>query len=165
MYLIVEFEYFDWTKLTDADYADVRKVVPSLPDTCPKYGAHGSHLLNEMSFPVLAKHAIPFRLSRDEASQSVATMLVKLQDRIDALEMRESRYDLAKLAEKGCVAQIAIPDLALMRITEVTYLDDACTDRLQGYLDAGWRILAVCPPNAQRRPDYILGRVHARESE
>lgn len=25
-------------------------------------------------------------------------------------------------------------------------------------LDAGWRILAVCPQPDQRRPDYILGR-------
>ena len=25
-------------------------------------------------------------------------------------------------------------------------------------LDDGWRILAICPPNSQRRPDYILGR-------
>lgn len=28
--------------------------------------------------------------------------------------------------------------------------------QFQCYSD--WRILAVCPPNAQRRPDYILSR-------
>lgn len=54
--------------------------------------------------------------------------------------------------------QIAIPDLALLSITEVMVEDDACTDKLQGRLDDGWRIIAVCPPNSQRRPDYILGR-------
>ena len=59
----------------------------------------------------------------------------------------------------GRAVQIAIPDLDLMRIREVTNLDDCCTDELQKHLEEGWRILAVCPPNAKRRPDYILGRV------
>lgn len=59
----------------------------------------------------------------------------------------------------GRAVQITIPDLALMYITEVTWLEDSCTNDLQAYLEDGWRLLAVCPPNAQRRPDYILGRV------
>lgn len=54
--------------------------------------------------------------------------------------------------------QVAIPDLALLSLNEVCVLEDACTDELQGKLDGGWRILAVCPPNSQRRPDYVLGR-------
>jgi hypothetical protein len=41
---------------------------------------------------------------------------------------------------------------------EVTNLDDAYTDELQEHLEDGWRIIAICPPNGQRRPDYILGR-------
>lgn len=58
----------------------------------------------------------------------------------------------------GQVVQITVPDLGLLQIDEVDWLDDACTQELQTRLDEGWRILAVCPPNAQRRPDYILGR-------
>lgn len=58
----------------------------------------------------------------------------------------------------GQVVQIAVPDLGILQITEVDWIEDACTERLQEKLDSGWRILAVCPPNAQRRPDYILGR-------
>ena len=54
--------------------------------------------------------------------------------------------------------QIAIPDLALLSITEVMVEEDACTDSLMDRLNDGWRIIAVCPPNSQRRPDYILGR-------
>lgn len=58
----------------------------------------------------------------------------------------------------GRAVQITIPDLGLMLIDEVSHENDCCTDYLQQLLDRGWRILAVCPPCAQRRPDYILGR-------
>lgn len=54
--------------------------------------------------------------------------------------------------------QVAIPDLALLSLNEVCVLEDACTDELQSKLNGGWRIIAVCPPNSQRRPDYILGK-------
>jgi len=53
---------------------------------------------------------------------------------------------------------VAIPNLLLFAVDEVQVLNDACTDSLQAELNDGWRILAVCPPPAQRRPDYILGR-------
>ena len=53
---------------------------------------------------------------------------------------------------------VHIPNFGLLAIREVMNLDDACTDALQGYLNEGWSILAICPPNATRRPDYILGR-------
>lgn len=58
----------------------------------------------------------------------------------------------------GKLFNVTLPDVGLLLIDEVTWLDDACTEMLQRKLDDGWRILAVCPPNAQRRPDYILGR-------
>lgn len=60
--------------------------------------------------------------------------------------------------QSGQVVQIAVPDIGLLQIDEVTWMEDACTEELQARLEDGWRILAVCPPNAQRRPDYILGR-------
>lgn len=53
---------------------------------------------------------------------------------------------------------LALPNIGLLSINEVTWLEDACTQDLQSKLDNGWRILAVCPPNGARRPDYILGR-------
>lgn len=53
---------------------------------------------------------------------------------------------------------VHVPNIGLLAIDEVLLIEDACTDNLQSHLDEGWRILAVCPPNCQRRPDYILGR-------
>lgn len=61
------------------------------------------------------------------------------------------------------VVQVAIPDLALLNIRAIQVVEDACTQLLQGLLDKGWRILAICPPHAQRRPDYILGHVELSE--
>ncbi len=53
---------------------------------------------------------------------------------------------------------VTIPDEGILAIDEIFVATDSCTDALQGFLDEGWRILAVCPPALQRRPDYVLGR-------
>ncbi len=49
--------------------------------------------------------------------------------------------------------QVAIPNILLFAVDEVRLLENGCTDELQDMLHNGWRILAVCPPPAQRRPD------------
>jgi hypothetical protein len=53
---------------------------------------------------------------------------------------------------------IHLPNYDLNSFNEVMVLNDICTDELQKELDNGWRILAVCPPQNARRPDYVLGR-------
>lgn len=87
-----------------------------------------------------------------------SNMLIKLQDR-----MRDYYGDITPAdLNSGAAVQIHIPDFSLMTITEVDYIEDACTDEVQRRLDDGWKLLAVCPPNAQRRPDYIFGRSRKR---
>lgn len=54
--------------------------------------------------------------------------------------------------------QVQVPHIGLLMMQEVMVEENCCTDILQRRLDEGWRILCVCPPNAQRRPDYVLGR-------
>ena len=51
---------------------------------------------------------------------------------------------------------IHLPNYDLHSFNKVHLLEDCCTDRLQSLLDEGWRILSVCPPKSQRRPDYIM---------
>lgn len=87
------------------------------------------------------------------------TMMTKMKHRAD-------KYGSITPMEMttGQVVQIAVPDLGILQINETDWLEDACTEELQARLDDGWRILAVCPPNAQRRPDYILGRHNPEKS-
>lgn len=72
----------------------------------------------------------------------------------------KGHYKVAGQDAVGNTTNISVhlPNIGLLMITEVTWLDDACTQDLQRHLDDGWRIIAVCPPNGTRRPDYILGR-------
>ena len=60
------------------------------------------------------------------------------------------------------VYQISVSGVGLLQIAAIIVEEDACTDGIQDLLDAGWRILAVCPPNDARRPSYVLG--HAERS-
>lgn len=55
------------------------------------------------------------------------------------------------------VYQISVANVGLMQIQRAEVLEDCCTDELQCWLDRGWRILAVCPPNDARRPSYVMG--------
>lgn len=58
---------------------------------------------------------------------------------------------------------VQVPHVGLLAVDEVQVEEDCCTDLLQRRLNEGWRILCVCPPNAARRPDYILGRTQERK--
>lgn len=102
---------------------------------------------------VLGKLGISLAPTDDETS-----MLVKIEERLRALNLRMGDVERSEALANGAACIIHVPDQSLLRIDEVEHLDDACTDELQRHLDDGWRILAVCPPCSQRRPDYILGR-------
>lgn len=77
---------------------------------------------------------------------------------LEALPPVERPKELAEQA-KFQIVNVSVPNASLFSVTQVTWIEDACTNELQGYLDRGWRILAVCPPNDTRRPTYILGRM------
>lgn len=57
------------------------------------------------------------------------------------------------------IYNISIPNAGLFAVQSLSYIEDACTDRIQSLLDEGWRIVAVCPPNDTRRPTYIMGHM------
>lgn len=90
-----------------------------------------------------------------------------LADPRPLLDLAEAVRELRATVERAALAapavndrvRVAVPGNGLLRIRQVQVVRDSCTDFLQEQLDAGWRILAICPQPDQRRPDYILGRV------
>lgn len=66
-----------------------------------------------------------------------------------------------KLNKESNITHIHIPNIGLLAINKVKVLENICTDTLQDNLNKGWRIIAVCPPDGVRRPDYILGKTVA----
>lgn len=142
----------EWKGITEEQWAELREVLPALEEKKPDY-CYRAYVADHEGIRRMAKIGLTIELAepRDDS-----LMLVRLQNRIEALELKKD--DTAGQIASGAAVHIHIPDQALLKIDEVCHLDDCCTNELQGYLNKGWRILAVCPPNAQRRPDYILGK-------
>lgn len=55
------------------------------------------------------------------------------------------------------IVNIAIPNASLFAVQTLQVIENECTNYVQMWLDKGWRIVAVCPPNDCRRPTFILG--------
>lgn len=142
-----------WDTLTAEEYTALRTRFPSLEAEKPRY-VHGTFYADYDDLRFIADFGLEV-----DIQALPENMLVRLTDRVKALEARTQ--DSAGLIQKivdGAAVVIHVPNNVLSFIDEVTYLEDSCTNVLQDHLDQGWRMLAVCPPNAQRRPDYILGR-------
>lgn len=136
--------------LEDADKGVARQV--KKPRLWHTYEADLSRLL-----PALGDVQIEVRGMAD------VTPLVELADRIDALSARVGGVPMPAAAPDAYVnkrVHVHVPGFTLLGMTEVDWLEDSCTQVLQDRLDAGWRILAVCPQPDQRRPDYVLGRTN-----
>ena len=63
-----------------------------------------------------------------------------------------------RVGEVETTYQVSVPNVGLLAVDTVEVLENCCTHELQHWLNRGWRILAICPPNDARRPDYIVGR-------
>lgn len=143
-------------QLTPENYARLRAAIPALPATLEenrtRYSAeylvdlaeHGA-LLEELNVRV------------ELCGFHSNSMLVKMADRIRDLETKGTLEDRT-LYERGALLQLHVPNVGLIQYNEFDVLEDSCTDKLQEAIDEGWRVVAVCPPNAQRRPDYIIAR-------
>lgn len=164
MLIYVEISTFSSAfKSIDADaWNALREKVLSLPEKKPEWGLQ-EILVDDEGIDALIQAGLEVQVSKTKTATALRSMLVKLQDDI-------SDHNLTKRSPSGHLAiggerliQIAVPDLPLMYIDEVMVLTDCCTDELQSMLNDGWRILAVCPPNSARRPDYVVGRRKTKE--
>lgn len=62
------------------------------------------------------------------------------------------------------IYQVSVANIGLFQVQRVDVLENCCTDELQRWLDRGWRIIAVCPPNDTRRPAYVMGHFEKEAS-
>lgn len=60
------------------------------------------------------------------------------------------------------VVNITIPNAALFAVRTLQVIENECTNYVQSWLEMGWRIVAVCPPNDCRRPTFILGHADTK---
>lgn len=142
-----------WTELTPDEWVELRTAIDGLPEQKPNY-VHNTVYCDYDALRILVKLNLGFTLKAGPDA-----MIVRLLDRVSALEARvHDSHQMAAQLKSGGAVVIHIPNNRLTHYNEVNVLEDACTNDLQDYLDKGWRILAVCPPNSQRRPDYIVGR-------
>lgn len=89
---------------------------------------------------------------QSSASMRLLEQMLTLNDKV--IEQLRAASD--ELFNHPC--QQMQPGAWLGNVNRTMLVEDSCTDALQGYLDEGWRILAIQPQPDQRRPDYILGR-------
>lgn len=139
-----------WQKLDQAKYEVLRAHFTGWPKEKPPY-SFDTFWGDREDARFLKEHGIEFEVDKEELFSQTGSTIAKLAD-------FASKYGREEAICENAAVQISVPDLGLLLIDEVDYMEDACTDRVQDKLNEGWRILAVCPPNAQRRPDYIFGR-------
>lgn len=144
---------FDWTKLNEpqktailAHWPCAKKQYNEKEDKLEAYNLRRQRLMLEEVYEI-QRTGVELDIEGVDG-----TMLTKMRDRgshtgLTSVDMQDHK-----------VVQIAVSDVGLLVMNEVQVCEDCCTDYLQQQLDEGWRILAVCPPNAARRPDYVLGR-------
>jgi len=105
-----------------------------------------------VSFPELETRVKPIKLP----AQTLDDMSNKLEIMANKIENILGAFDKDMQFNSKC--EVHVPNLGLLNINNLAYANDYCTERLQGKLNEGWRILAICPQPNQRRPDYVLGR-------
>lgn len=144
-------------KLTREVWAQLREAIPQLQlrewkeDQEKRPNIYGSDVLIDLATdgPLLSAYDIEFKVKRFKNTYIAST-------KSRYLSTQEERRDVSNI-------HLHIPNIGLLVIDELQLLEDACTDELQGQLDKGWRIVAICPPNSARRPDYILGRTKGQD--
>lgn len=97
----------------------------------------------------------------DLVSSTVSTQMAYMDQ---LLALNERCLDHLKRASEiswNEKCQAPVPGSSLVHIDRLMLCESPCTDALQDYLDAGWRIIAACPQPDARRPDYILGKNEA----
>lgn len=129
-------------KLTKEQFEELKNSIPDFPDDIAENRYSYTPILNDKQLELLMAYC-PEGIELRNFKNTYFTNSHGLPD-------------LKGLMNGG--THIHIPNIGLLTVRKVKILEDCCTDVLQQELDEGWSLIAVCPPNAVRRPDYILGK-------
>lgn len=120
----------------------------------PTFACVGEQLLQilEVDDSVTVKSAAPVAT---DSHEGLLARLAAVVGKLEKVEIPDPQNIPGHIYNEHC--EVHTPGNMLATYNETMLLEDACTDALQTSMDDGWRIVAVCP-QAQRRPDYIMGR-------
>lgn len=103
----------------------------------------------DIKFEIVGRKTITFTQPGPELGISEYVALFKTLERLSV------QLDNTETFSNHC--DVHMPGNQLWQVNDLMLCEDFCTDALQERLNDGWRILACCI-QAQRRPDYVLGR-------
>ena len=148
--MIVEIE-FDWSvKFTKEKLAELER----LTGAPPKMDEKGEHLYySSRTFVLHLEDA----LAITNEFKIIRVVNGKLTSQLDELLERLKKFEPSNAVKFNEHTQSAVPDSPLFHVKEVKVIEDACTYDINDALKEGWHIIACCP-QAQRRPDYVLGK-------
>ena len=126
-----------------------------VPDPMPKHVWFGAitGILTYEDMTTIARWGCKFK-----PSGKSGLLISTLADKVEELGEKVKGLQKSEKLLQGAAVVIRVPDNILLSIKQVDWMDDECTENLQDKLDEGWVILAICPPQGKRRPDYIIGR-------
>lgn len=156
--LIDAYRIRDAMKESPEKFQRLKDLIPGVPDTTDSLFSYIEAIVDLPSvLPELAALGIEPTIKAFKNN-----VILGVHEKIRYLEDQQKLLR-QQIYQDGMVVQVHIPNVGMYLIDEVDVLTDICTNTLQDYLDDGWRILCVCPPNGQRRPDYIIGRSGKRK--
>lgn len=104
-------------------------------------------------FPTLKIKVRGIMQVTENSTLDMVSRLVEVQTKLEkALQQFDQKVEFNQKCD------VHISNLGLLSVNQLGFATDKCTEELQGLINQGWRILAICPQPDQRRPDYILGR-------
>lgn len=152
----------------DQQQADVRAFFAALPSSSKQEPATQEWFVDEADIGAVLVHyasaphgdprpkSVEVIMDTLDPAKAVSAML----ERVELAALRLENYEERPGFNERANSPISGPHLH--SLNRLLLLENCCTDELQSALDAGWRIIAVCPQEA-RRPDYVLGRCTADE--
>lgn len=125
----------------EAFYAQARAVLPRLPEYADRanHWFNGDMIVDDRQLEALTALGLALEVSRVRGLAYPPGM------------------PAGAPAPDRVVYQVSVANIGLLAVQRVEVLEDCCTHALQDWLTAGWRIIAVCPPNDARRPTYVVG--------